>query len=426
MYQLLSTLQGARDAVISLSFSTPTKFVAAAGYGGVTVWNLSTSSAVSIPSNVYNPRNPGYIYTACNFLHFEQADQYILLLGSQDGMFSTLKWDGEDHVFNPGFQIKPDDSRYQVVSLDVYQTEVPTGKLARVVVATADSRIAVYSLSSSLEVKKIYAIFIEEFSPLAARFCTRTRDVYVFEQTGGGILQLDDKSGEIKSHQSFGPDPMGTICMDESSKYFVACTGKAFEMFRLDTIEYVRRFDSGPPVVLFPKVSTFAENGNILVGGTDSGRAIVFDVSSGAQIQQLDYPKGGLVQPVAACTIEDGFLVAIAGSTLEHPADVLIFKQALISPSTASKDTPATVNFFHHLRRKGSLGHYFLLTLCILLAMNGLHSFVLTCTPLVRGSLNSPHYTILVYANIFPCLGSVLTQRAYVDDATCRVHGLTP
>ncbi|KAJ3817065.1 hypothetical protein F5880DRAFT_1512092, partial [Lentinula raphanica] len=120
------------------------------------------------------------------------------------------------------------------------------------------------------------------------------------------------------------------------------------------------------------------------------GRAIVFDVSSGAQMQQLDYPKGGLVQPVAACTIEDGYLVAIAGSTLEHPADVLVFKQALISPSTASKDTPATLNVFHHLKRNGSLGHYFLLTLCILLAINGLHSFVLTCTPLVQSLLKEP------------------------------------
>lgn len=75
-------------------------------------------------------------------------------------------------------------------------------------------------------------------------------------------------------------------------------------MFRLDTIEYVRSFMGVPPVVLFPKVTTFAEDSVTLIGGTDSGHAIAFDVGNGTQIQQLEYPKGGLVQPVAVSTFD--------------------------------------------------------------------------------------------------------------------------
>ncbi|KAJ3900217.1 hypothetical protein F5879DRAFT_925616 [Lentinula edodes] len=394
MYQTLATLHGARDAVISLSFSTHSKFIAAAGYGGIVVWNLQTFDAVSIPGNVYNPRNPGYVYTACTWLHFEQADQHILLLGSQDGTFSTLKWDNKDQLFLPGFQIKPEETRYQVVSIDIYQAEVPVGKLARIVVSTADNRIAVYSLSSFLDLKEIYSIIVEDFSLLAARFCKRTRDIYVFEQMGGGILQLDDTSGDIKSHQNFGPDPIrailrGTVCMDDSSKYFVACTGKAFEMFRLDTIEYVRSFMGVPPVVLFPKVAMFAEDGITLIGGTDSGHAIAFDVGDGTQIQQLEYPKGGLVQPVAASTVENGFLVAIAGSALEIPADVVVFKKNY-APLTADCKNAPTANLYHALTRNGSLYHYLLVILGVLLTLNGLHSLLFTCVPLIQYILKDP------------------------------------
>lgn len=73
-------------------------------------------------------------------------------------------------------------------------------------------------------------------------------------------------------------------------------------MFRLDTIEHIRTFSGPEPVVLFPKVVTFAEDGTVLIAGTDKGRAVVFDVTSGAKIQHLKYNKGGLVQPVAVST----------------------------------------------------------------------------------------------------------------------------
>ncbi|KAJ3769378.1 WD40-repeat-containing domain protein [Lentinula raphanica] len=382
MYQRLATLQGARDAVISLSFSPQAKFIAAAGYGGVAVWTLNSFNAIPIPSNIYNPRNPDYVCSACAWLHFEQADRHVLLVGSQEGTLSILQCDEKDMAFHPSVKVLPEHAGFQILSIDVYQAEIAIGKLARIVVATADNRITAYSLSSSGDLREIFSVALVEFSLIAAKFCKKTADVYAFELNGGTILKLDNKTGDIKSNQKYGPDPIGTVCTDESSNFFVACTGQDFQMFRLDTIEHVKTFSGPEPVIRFPKVATFAEDGAILVGGTDSGHAVIFDVTNGSQIQELNYPKGGLVQPVAACTSQEGFLIAIAGSTIENPAEVVIYRRDHLRSTAKRKEGPP-VNIYHTFLNRGSLLQQFVVIVGILLMMNGLRSLFLPYIPRV-------------------------------------------
>ncbi|KAJ4492188.1 WD40-repeat-containing domain protein [Lentinula edodes] len=383
MYQHLTTLQGARDAVISLSFSPQAKFIAAAGYGGVTVWDLESFEAIPIPNSIYNPRNPDHVYPASAWLHFEQADQYVLLLGSQGGTVSILQWDEKDKVFRSMVRVIPLPSDFQVLSIDVYQAEIAIGKLARVVVATSDNRTTVSSLSSSGEFREIYSVSVQDFTLITARFCKKTADVYAFELNGGTILRLDDKSGDIKSNQKYGPDPMGTICTDDSSEFFVACTGQDFQMFRLDTIEHIRTFSGPEPVVLFPKVVTFAEDRNVLIAGTDKGRAVVFDVTSGAKIQQLKYNKGGLVQPVAACTTTEGFLVAIAGSTMQASSDIEIYVKSHLPTPTSKSNGNAGASLHCTFTDRSSVFRYIFMTLGILLMLHGLYFLALTHAPWV-------------------------------------------
>ncbi|KAJ3968600.1 WD40-repeat-containing domain protein, partial [Lentinula raphanica] len=333
-YQCLTTLQGARDAVISLSFSPQAKFIAAAGYGGIAIWDLETFDVIPVSSNVYNPRNPRNVCTASAWIHFEQNDRHVLLVGSQEGTLSMLQWTDNHKAFSTVIQVIPESPGSQVLSIDVYQEEISIGRLARIVVATADTRVTVYSLSSSCELKEIYSVLLNDFNLIAAKFCKRTADIYAFEFDGGGVLRLDDKTGTLKSNQKYGPDPMGTVCTDDSSTFFVAFTGQDFQMLRLENLEYVKCFSGPDPVIRFPKVAAFAEDGIALVGGTDSGYAVVFNITSGNEVQRLSYPKGGLVQPVAACTSKDGYMIAIAGSAMETPADVLIYGKQHSSTST--------------------------------------------------------------------------------------------
>lgn len=92
----------------------------------------------------------------------------------------------------------------------------------------------------------------------------------------------------------------GTISIGCSGTLFVACTGHDFQAFGLLDTAYRHTYTvPGRVKALIPKDTAFAEEGKTLVGGTDSGMAIVYDAESGKAIQNLEYPRGGLVQPVA-------------------------------------------------------------------------------------------------------------------------------
>lgn len=47
-----------------------------------------------------------------------------------------------------------------------------------------------------------------------------------------------------------------------------------------------------------PKEATFAENGRVVVGGSNHACVYVWDRNSGALLQKIRHPDGGLVQAV--------------------------------------------------------------------------------------------------------------------------------
>ncbi|ESK82373.1 hypothetical protein Moror_12202 [Moniliophthora roreri MCA 2997] len=64
-----------------------------------------------------------------------------------------------------------------------------------------------------------------------------------------------------------------------------------------------------PPVVLYPKQLAFAKDGVKVVGGTDSGHRVVYDLEG----------------TVASCTNDNWHYVAIAGSTAEQASNILLW-----------------------------------------------------------------------------------------------------
>ncbi|KAJ3884914.1 WD40-repeat-containing domain protein [Lentinula edodes] len=378
-YEHLVSLPGARDAIISIAFSAQAKFVAAVGYGGVAIWDLQTTKLVPLLPHVpYNHRNPDLVYTACSWLLFEQGDRHCLVLGSQGGKLTIMGWDRDESAFTLICKVDVNQHDSLILSMDIWQSEVSIGRLARVVVATADRRITVYSLSSAGDIKEIFSRVFSDFLLISAKFCKSTRDVYAFELNGGGIMRLHDKSGDIVSHQRFGPDPMGNVCLDESGKFFAVCTGQDFEIFRLENFENCMILRGDAPIVRYPKVATFAEDGKVLVGGTDNGRVLVFDIMSGSRVQELAYPKGGLVQPVAACTCKDGFLIAMAGSVTGSPADLVLYKKNFEQDVSTGSEENATSD-----RMGVSLKHHVFMLVGSLILLNGVYHFMHACMPLV-------------------------------------------
>lgn len=115
-YQPISTLQGPRDAVVSLAFSVKAKFLSAAGnglhmslhplfltrnksgYSGVCVWDLSTFSTTPLPHMLFAPQNPKYVITTSVWVYFQKNKRHVLLLGSMRGDIILWDWNNETKV----------------------------------------------------------------------------------------------------------------------------------------------------------------------------------------------------------------------------------------------------------------------------------------------------------------------------------------
>ncbi|KAH7878358.1 WD40-repeat-containing domain protein [Lentinula edodes] len=341
-YQAIATLQGPRDAVVSLAFSVKAKFLSAAGYSGVYVWDLSTFTSAPLPHMLFAPQNPKYVIMASVWVYFQKNKRHILLLGSMRGDIILWDWNNETKSFQLLYRVPPMENKEdEILSMDVYEHDIASGRIGRVVASTANRCISVWTLTSSGEFSKIFSTVLDEgVNPKTVCMCKITRDIFVFPFYGGEIHCLDYKTGAVKHRKSHAPGIMGSVAMNSTTNKFVAYTGKSFQLYRLGSLELVKTFKTELPLVLFPKQVAFGELENIVVGGSDRGCALVYDVNSEEVLQKLSYPSGGLVQPVSASTISlpERHLIVVAGSTAQQPADVILFEKCIPAEYDSTTD----------------------------------------------------------------------------------------
>ncbi|KAJ3859369.1 hypothetical protein EV359DRAFT_86484 [Lentinula novae-zelandiae] len=300
-YQPISTLQGPRDAVVSLAFSF--------GSCGVCVWDLLTFSTTPLPHMLFAPQNPKYVIMTSVWVYFQKNKHHVLLLGSMHRDIILWDWNNETKSFQLLYWVPPMENKEdEILSMDVYKHDIAPGRIRRAVAATANQCISVWTLMSSGEFSKV-TVLDKGINP-------KTVCMYY-------------KTGAIKCHKSHAPGIMGSVAMNQTTNKFVAYTGKSFQLYHLGSLELIKTFRAETPAVLFPKCVVFGETENIVVGGTNRACALVYDVGSEEVLQTLSYPCGGLVQPVSMIMLPGRHLIAIAGSTAQQPADVILFAKCI-------------------------------------------------------------------------------------------------
>lgn len=72
-----------------------------------------------------------------------------------------------------------------------------------------------------------------------------------------------------------------------------------FDFYRLDNCGFIQSYRTCLDAMRQPKQVEFVEQGGAIVGGSDHGKAYVFDVRSGSQLDILHHRKHVMVQTVA-------------------------------------------------------------------------------------------------------------------------------
>ncbi|KAE9386956.1 WD40 repeat-like protein, partial [Gymnopus androsaceus JB14] len=336
---------GPQDAVTTLTFSAQAKFLAATGLGGVNVWNINNHQVIPFASSEVGVPHPDKIaFPVAIWVYFMQRSQHVLLLGTCDGTIQL--WDYVEE--RATFELKRTSTRHeksaQVVSIDSFQTEVASGGQAKIAASFFDRTVSVLTFTIDGRLKKKFSVpFEESFMPKTVRFEVGSGNIFVFAMNGGSVALLEGETGNTIWRKMDAPTLMGSVSVDRRCKQFVACTSQGFELFDLEPVSPIKRFDSEPIRLSFPKHTIFTEDDTKVVGGTDRGCAEVYNVKTGKMVQTLKYKYEGLVQAVSACQTAEHFLAVIAGSNGHQVSDVLLWQKP--HPQSSFSPKPDNVLF---------------------------------------------------------------------------------
>ncbi|KAJ3833453.1 hypothetical protein F5878DRAFT_632752 [Lentinula raphanica] len=300
-----------------------------------------------------------FAFPAANWLYFVQRSRHVLILGIVDGRLQP--WDYVDermalectrNVITPS--AAPALGNIQVVSIDVFPKEVPVGGHAQVVASFTNRSIWIGTLKADGELTQVALITLEEgFLPKTVRFDTTSANILAFAFNGGNVALIDSRTGNILWRKGDAPKIMGSVSLDDACSNFIACTPQGFELWNLENMARIKKFEQLPVLLSMPKHAWFSEQNTKVIGGTDRGCAEVYHVATGRVEQSLPYYLGGLVQSVATCIRPEGYLVAVAGSNGHQPCDVILwYKTKMPTRVATSSQDSWTWNCSFQVRKK--------------------------------------------------------------------------
>ncbi|KIK50042.1 hypothetical protein GYMLUDRAFT_122920, partial [Collybiopsis luxurians FD-317 M1] len=325
-YHNLATLRGARDAITSIAFSAYGKHLAAAGPGGVNVWNLESLQKIPFTLKQGERELDKAAFATAVWLHFAHLSRHVLLLGTADGHLQLWDYIEERLVSlqsNSQF-LRP----HYVLSVDVFPRHVPLGGHAKIVVSFADHFIWMGTLKGDGELKAKFSVTLEEgFMPKTVCFEPSNGNIIVFSMKGGNVTLVDSQTGNTVWRKTDAPDYMGSVSLDGPCTKFIASTPQGFEVYDLQKMTPLKRPKQQPVLLSIPKQACFDEENTKIIGGTDRRCAEVIDIKSGKVEHKLVYHQGGLVQSIAICPTSERLLVAIAGANGNQPSDVILWSK---------------------------------------------------------------------------------------------------
>ncbi|KAL1657831.1 WD40-repeat-containing domain protein [Schizophyllum commune] len=328
-YTHWATLPGYKDGVLSLTISPDSKYLVVTGYAGVAIWNVAERRALRVPSLTVDARGK-HLYTCSSWLFFQDSSSEVLVLGSRSGDLQLWKWDAAQNGFVRSRRFKNKQGPSETLSMDVYQSSVPALSSGMVVAAMASHRVVLLDVSAQLDVTELFSITMDQnCRPQNVKFDAFAHTFLVFAQAGGVIQRFDCLSGARVGMMIDGPQVMACVAVDPRGQRFVAYTGQSLEVVSMNHAMASHSIPCDATDILYPMHVAFAEGGEVLLFGTDKGRAMVYDMNTFSQVQTLAYPRGGLVQHVAACTTNTHHIVAYAGSSIEQESDVILYRKKI-------------------------------------------------------------------------------------------------
>ncbi|KAF9523948.1 WD40-repeat-containing domain protein [Crepidotus variabilis] len=266
------------------------------GTDGVKVWNLSTGKEIPTPQQPLQERGQ----VSC-----------VYWITRRNEPFDTLCY-GNALGYLVFLQHRPTEQQFEsVCSACIAQggeilsmtAEDLGGGSTRIATGTRDKCVQVWTLDSSA--RKLLSVHSSAFSqekdiiPKSLAFDgNESKDLCVFGLYNGGLCTFE--TGRMLHVTDFLC--RGNAAINSNHRLCVIDNvGNGFDLYKLDTSNFVRTFVTKEPIKTYPKGVAFAHRGHAVVGGSDHGCVYIFDRRSGNVLHMLKHAQDGGVQTIAVC-----------------------------------------------------------------------------------------------------------------------------
>ncbi|KAF9521979.1 hypothetical protein CPB83DRAFT_920414 [Crepidotus variabilis] len=283
--QLLIELHGHTGQIVSLAISPSGELLTSGGTDGVKVWNLSTGKEIPTPQQPLQERGQ----------RFESVCSACIARGGE-----ILSMTAED--------------------LGGGSTRIATG--------TRDKCVQFWTFDSSAQ--KLLSMHSSAFSqekdiiPKSLAFDNNeSKDLCVFGLYNGGLHKYGGEDGKWMLTHQLG-SKIGNAAINSDHRLCVIDNvGNGFDLYKLDTGNFVRTFVTKEPIKTYPKGVAFAHRGHAIVGGSDHGCVYIFDRKSGNVLHTLKHAQDGGAQTIA---VNDGKDVTIASASASTTGRICVWR----------------------------------------------------------------------------------------------------
>lgn len=104
-------------------------------------------------------------------------------------------------------------------------------------------------------------------------------------------------------------------------QFVVDNVADGFDLHQLDNAGFVRTFPTGPPRRPRSRQVGFAEDGKVIIAGSDCGVVFVFDRKTSAQLDVLHHTRDGAVQTVTVSDKQCALQLSLMNCQVARPGN---------------------------------------------------------------------------------------------------------
>ncbi|KAI5896169.1 uncharacterized protein SCHCODRAFT_01170367 [Schizophyllum commune H4-8] len=317
---------------MSLAFSPDGRFIAAMGYSGISLWDVSPIAQDGSITPIATPLQPlgsASVVPVGAWVEFKAPQRQLLVFGNLEGNLSIWSLESATdtregvmkrcHTVSAGISLTEgvvDNHRSQPVCLVVDKSIIHhQAQTARIALASLDGLVAVLRITESGATDLIFKMNIatDTFLPRSVAFSRSSDDIFVFSLLNGAMKRYDMAGNNTWSRDDGPPIMASVILLDDQRA--IAQVGNDFALISPEDGRVLQEYQVGPIAVQYPKCVIVAEDDSLV---------------RGIRLQELPYNDGLLVQAVSACSVNGYHLVAVAGSTREKDSRVAVWRKTPI------------------------------------------------------------------------------------------------